>query len=122
MTPRLLVVFDLIDELLTDEADDAAERVHQDEVRHASADDWAEIVSCVRKAMGMSGIAVLRSWAETDDDEVAILLLVDCSAGFREVRSIKELRRKFGDDLAPAIGAAALVGFAGWQRGPGVTQ
>lgn len=87
-----------------------------------AADVWPQIVDYVRDVLGTSGMASLRDWAEADDDELAILSLVDCFAGYRKARTFEELRHKFGDDLVPAIGAAALVGFAGWQPCPEVPQ
>ena len=110
---------DLIDALLEDEADRYAHRTWRSGLH---VDDWPQIVNYVRDVMGTSGMATLRSWAEIDDDELAILSLVDCFAGHHTVRSLEELRRKFGDDLLPAIGAAALVGFARWQPSSEVPQ
>ena len=111
-------MIDLVDELIEDEMADAADRSW----RSGLEDDWLQVVNYVRDVMGTSGMAALRSWAETNDDEFAILSLVHCFAGYHKARSLKELRHKFGDDLLPAIGAAALVGFAGWQPSSGVPQ
>ena len=64
-------MIDLIDELLEIEADAAAERVHQSEVRHASADDWPQIVNYVRDVMGTSGMASLRSVSSACNPEIS---------------------------------------------------